>query len=240
MTDKDNVPEKLDLAEILEGDDSDDMGQVEVLDPVTGKPAGRPLDIDDEDAGDGGIQDAFSLEDAPGPAGAPPPGGSGEALERALAEKERFEELLVRTRADFENFRKRTERDREQEVSLAAGRLVRELLPALDNLERALESAPAGDPFVQGVALIQKQLHESLSRAGLQPIEAVGELFDPVFHEAVCTEDTEAFESNRVVAQIQTGYLFRGRVLRPSLVKVSVRSEAAGRPGFDPAGNDEL
>ncbi len=222
MADKDNVPDKIDLRDILEKEDSPD-NEVEVLDPETGDPA--------------------DLE-TPAEAAPPPAGGADiDFLQKGLAEmreeKERFEDLYVRTRADFENYRKRTERDREEEVTRSIGQTLREILPVIDNLERALEGAPADDPFVEGISIIHKQLCESLRKMGLEPIQAPpGEPFDPVFHEAVCTEESAEFESNRVLAQIQTGYLFRGRVLRPSMVKVSVAAAEEDSAPEAPAGNE--
>ena len=146
-------------------------------------------------------------------------------LKEALAEKDRYQDLYARARADFENLRKRVEREREEETTRAGMALVRDILPVLDNLERALADQSVTGPFREGVALIQRQLQDVLARAGLEPIEALGETFDPVFHEAVVTERTPRFEHNRVLEEIQKGYRYRGRVLRPALVKVALRPD---------------
>lgn len=157
-----------------------------------------------------------------GAGSAPTPGETSSALAEMRAERDRYHDQWVRARADFENFRKRIDRERAEERSQAGAAIARDVLPVLDNLERALANASEGDPFRDGVALIQRQLRDALTRAGLEPIETVGEMFDPVFHEAVVTERTSRFEPNRVLEEIQRGYLFRGRVLRPALVKVAV------------------
>jgi molecular chaperone GrpE len=104
--------------------------------------------------------------------------------------------------------------------------LIREILPVLDNLERALGPEGEGDPFREGVALIYRQLRDCLQRAGVEPIEAIGNPFDPVYHEAVVTERTDRFDQNMVMEEIQRGYMLKGRVLRPALVKVAVKPEA--------------
>jgi len=207
MTDKDKVPEKIDLNEIL-GDQDD-------------APRGDEIEIIDDG------EQARAFEDLTQPL----PAGEAFSREDSLREEtDRYKDLWVRARADFENFRKRTEREREEESVKSGALLIRDLLPVLDNLERALAKAAPGDAFAEGVVLIHKQLQDALFRAGLRPIKAAGEPFDPSFHEAVVTEATTAFESNLVLDEIQKGYTFRGRVVRPALVKVSVRGETHKGP----------
>jgi molecular chaperone GrpE len=209
MNDKDKRPDKIDLDEVL-----------------------------GEDSAEGETPEVELLDPA---AGSAPQAGidAAAALAEARAERDRSHDLWIRARADFENFRKRVERERAEERSQAGAGIVRDILPVLDNLDRALANAPAGDPFREGVALIHRQLRDALTRAGLEPIEAVGETFDPVFHEAVVTERTARFEANRVLEEVQRGYLFRGRVLRPALVKVAVSpAEQAGQNGQD-GGHEE-
>lgn len=224
MADTDRKPEKIDLAQILgdEPDPSDppgrggasDQGDVVLLDPSTGEPM-----------------------DGTGQGGRLAPAATAEALRAAVAEKEKYHDLWVRARADFENLRKRVEREREEETARAGAALVRDLLPVADNLERALAGALAQDPFSEGVALIHRQLMECLMRAGLEPIDAIGALFDPLYHEAVLSERTDRFEPNRVLEEVQKGYKFRGRVLRPSLVKVS--AAPMGATGEEATDRDE-
>jgi len=147
------------------------------------------------------------------------------------AEANEFRDLYLRTRAEFENYRKRIERERREERQRAAVGIVEDLLPVLDSLERALAGAPESEPFRDGVALIYKQLQEKLAKAGLRPIEALGETFDPVYHDAVATERRDDFEPNQVIDVIQQGYMFKDRVLRPALVRVVVSGGQA--PGQD-------
>jgi molecular chaperone GrpE len=217
MTDKDKVPEKIDLNEILGEDAATGGEEIEVLDA-----------FDDE-----------MPDERPAARPDPHPPAPVAAVERASHGEgaDPYKDLWIRARADFENFRKRIEREREEEATQAGAALVRDLLPVLDNLQRALEKAPPGDSFAEGVVLIHKQLQDALFRAGLRPIKAAGEPFDPAYHEAVVTESTDAFESNHVLAEIQPGYTFRGRVVRPSLVKVSVRGKR-GRPDGDTVDGD--
>jgi molecular chaperone GrpE len=207
-------PEKIDIADFLgpSAPGATDSGEIELLDPGTGAPMRHQTTRTAETASD--------------------PGLSGEQVAAALAEKDKYHDLWIRGRADFENFRKRIEREREEERAQAGASLVREILPVLDNLERALNGAPEGEPFRDGVALIWRQLKDCLTRAGLEPIEALGATFNPVYHEAVVTERTNRFEPNMILDEIQKGYMFRGRVLRPSLVKVAVKpEETAGNEG---------
>ncbi|HKY32691.1 MAG TPA: nucleotide exchange factor GrpE [Candidatus Polarisedimenticolia bacterium] len=184
----------------------------DVLGPGAGAPESDEIEIVDDSR-------------SPGPA------AGAEGLKAVQSERDKYYDLWVRARADFENFRKRIERERDEERAQAGAALARDILPALDNLERALAGAPEGEPFRDGVALIHRQLRDALSRAGLVPIEALGDQFNPIYHEAVATERTARFEPNRILEEIQKGYLFRGRVLRPSLVKVAVKPE-------DPDGRD--
>ena len=195
MTRTDRKPDKIDLTEVLGPDQGPaaDSGDVEILDSEAG-PAGKPAR-----AGSGEPRG-----DAP-----------------ADAERERLQDLYVRTRADFDNFRKRVERERAEERARAAASLMQEILPVMDNLERALASAPEGDPLREGVVLIHRQLSEALGRAGLEPIAAQGEPFDPLYHDAVAAEPTDACEPNTVLEVIQKGYKLSGRVLRPAIVRVS-------------------
>jgi molecular chaperone GrpE len=132
------------------------------------------------------------------------------------------------------------ERDREEDRLRTAGGILREIIPALDNLDRAL-AQPAETPgFREGVALIRRQLGESLKKLGMEPIEALGEPFDPAFHEAVAAEPRAGFASNTIIEEIGKGYVYAGRVLRPSLVKVVLQRPAGSSRGSTaaPAGED--
>lgn len=141
-----------------------------------------------------------------------PRGGDGDAM------RDRY----LRTLADFDNFRKRTEREKADFVRYATSGVMREILPVLDNFERALDHAEEGDEFHKGVLLIYKQLQEVLQKHGLRAIEESGVRFDPNVHEAVVREEDETTPSQTVVAILQKGYFLHDRLLRPALVKVAV------------------
>ena len=146
-------------------------------------------------------------------------------LESVLAmERER----ALRLRADFDNYRKRTERERAEIERYALADALRELLPVVDNLERALGAQGGqGDSndLRRGVEMIVRQLQEVLKRYGLSPIPAVGERFDPAVHEAVFQEESDLVAAPTVAAELQRGYRLNDRLLRPSLVKVAVPRE---------------
>lgn len=148
-------------------------------------------------------------------------------LESQLAaERER----MLRLRADFDNYRKRTERERGEIERYALADMLRELLPVVDNLERALSVPSAqgdGEDLRKGVEMIVRQFHELLKRYGLVPIVALGERFDPSVHEAVFQEEIDGIVVPTVAVELQRGYRLNDRLLRPSLVKVAVPREAA-------------
>jgi molecular chaperone GrpE len=142
------------------------------------------------------------------------------------AEKERdqFLALVQQTRADFENYQKRVQRDLAQERRYAQKPLALDLLAALDNLERATAAAKqAGEtgPLVQGVAMVHTQLLDALKRHGITPIEALGQPFDPNLHQAVMQQPSAAHSPGTVVQVLQQGFLIHDRVLRPATVVVS-------------------
>ena len=146
-----------------------------------------------------------------------------QALEEERAEKEEYLRLLQRTRADFENYRRRIDRERRDFINRANERLFLELLPVLDNMERALqvEGEPSAAAIIEGVELIYRQFLEILKREGVTPIEAQGKPFNPEVHEAVLQVEDAAAEAGTVVEEVQRGYMLHDRVLRPSMVKVA-------------------
>ncbi|MCW5960029.1 MAG: nucleotide exchange factor GrpE [Pyrinomonadaceae bacterium] len=156
----------------------------------------------------------------------------------ANMEKERTEvfELSRRRQLDFDNFKKRTERDRDEIFSSQLGNLTSEILPVIDNLERALnsvttsnvEKSPDFKQFFDGIVLVDRQLNEIISEMGVKPIKAVGEVFDPHFHEAVATEETTDHESNIIIDEFLRGFQIGEKVLRPSMVKVAKKSPKSG------------
>ncbi|MBT9163728.1 MAG: Protein GrpE [Chloroflexi bacterium] len=147
-----------------------------------------------------------------------------DSLREALsAEKEKAEKYLAnwqRAQADFINFRKRTEQERAENFRLASALLMSSLLPALDDLERALNNVSAklaGFTWVEGIVLIQRKFQAILEGQGLERIETEGKDFDPNFHQAVLYEDGE---EGKIIEELQKGYMLHGRLLRPALVKV--------------------
>ena len=138
---------------------------------------------------------------------------------------EPMRERFLRLQADFENFKKRMDREKEDYHRHASAALVAKLLPVIDNFERALATDPRSEgesAMLQGITLIHRQLMDELKREGLVPLESVGEPFDPSRHEAIATDATSDLPPNTVVEEIQRGYFFMDRLLRPAAVKVSV------------------
>lgn len=149
-------------------------------------------------------------------------------LDAVVAEKEQQFAAWQRTQADFANYRRRTEQERIELVMTAEAGLIRELLAVLDDLERALTGLPEelrGLTWVEGVVFIERKLRSILDLHGLKPIEALGKEFDPFEHEAVM-RDGEPGEATVVTGELQKGYRFHDRVLRPSLVRVGRPSES--------------
>lgn len=142
-------------------------------------------------------------------------------LRTKAEERDRFLELLQRTRADFDNYQKRVHRDLEQERRYALHPLASDLLPALDNLGRALAAAKGDDAFTKGVAMVHTQILETLKRHGITPIDAVGQPFDPHSHQAVMQQPSSEQPPNTVLQVLEPGYRYHDRVLRPSKVIVS-------------------
>jgi molecular chaperone GrpE len=147
-----------------------------------------------------------------------------EDLERVSVELDETKDRFLRGLADFDNYRKRVAREREQLVRCATEDLIKRMLEVVDNLERALAAASETedfDGFRKGVELIYEHLKEVLTKEGLCPIACLGEAFDPNFHEAVMAIEKEGEESEKVIEEIQKGYTLDGRVIRPSKVVVS-------------------
>jgi molecular chaperone GrpE len=153
---------------------------------------------------------------------------SGEELSSREAELERerdnYKDLLLRRTAEFENFRKRTERDRLAQSEAAAADLVKELLPLIDDLERALQAeagSEGAEAYRRGVELIHRQLSDVLRKRGVKPIEALGADFDPHYHQAVSYEPAAGRREGEIIEEYRRGYLLGDRLLRPSMVKVA-------------------
>ncbi|EGY32320.1 co-chaperone GrpE [Aggregatibacter actinomycetemcomitans serotype e str. SC1083] len=148
-------------------------------------------------------------------------------LEAQLAETSKKEQdLLLRTRAEIDNIRRRTEQDIEKAHKFALEKFAKDILNTIDNLERALAtSANTEDESVKalfdGVKLTLKELLATVARFGIEPVGAVGEAFNPELHQAISMQPAEGFESNQITAVLQKGYLLNGRVIRPAMVMVA-------------------
>ena len=161
-------------------------------------------------------------------AAAPPEAGADEALlaSTVALEKERdmLKEQLLRAVADFDNYRKRVERERRELSEYAAADVLLELLPIIDNFERALQAPAGGDEaFKKGVELIHKQMLDLLRKRGVTLIEALGADFDPNVHQAVIHEPSDEHREGEVMQELQRGYKLGDRLLRPAMVKVAKR-----------------
>ncbi|MBN6060353.1 nucleotide exchange factor GrpE [Aggregatibacter actinomycetemcomitans] len=148
-------------------------------------------------------------------------------LEAQLAETSKKEQdLLLRTRAEIDNIRRRTEQDIEKAHKFALEKFAKDILNTIDNLERALATpANTEDESVKvlfdGVELTLKELLATVARFGIEPVGAVGEVFDPELHQAISMQPAEGFQSNQITAVLQKGYLLNGRVIRPAMVMVA-------------------
>ena len=136
-------------------------------------------------------------------------------------EEEALNAKYLRLMADFQNFRRRTEKEKNDIYAFANEKIVSELLNVIDNFERALAMATEGDGFAEGMKLIFKQLQGVLEKSGVAEIEALGQDFDPNFHNAIMMEDSAEYESGKVTEVLQKGYMLNNRVIRPSMVKVA-------------------
>jgi len=158
---------------------------------------------------------------------APAESASVPELEKLVAEKTDMRNALVRLQADFENYRKRIERERHQERHRGAETLVEHLLPVLDAFDRAISAHPdaAHDEYRTGFQLIRKQLFDALTKQGLQKIETDGKRFDPHMHHAIERRETSDEPDGAILEELQAGYTFHGKVLRPAMVRVAVNPE---------------
>jgi molecular chaperone GrpE len=138
-------------------------------------------------------------------------------------QRDEYYDLLLRKSAEFDNYRKRTERDRQSLTDAVAASIIEELLPLMDDLDRALkaEVGADADAYRRGVELIHKQLSEILRKRGVRAIEAVGADFDPYYHQAVSYEPAEGRRDGEVIEEFRRGYMLGDRLLRPSMVKVA-------------------
>lgn len=174
-----------------------------------------------------------AAENAPGGDGAadPPANGSVAApqtdavtaeRDKLLREKSELVNMLQRRQAEFDNFRKRAEREKSEVLEFAHSDSVRAILPVLDDFERALKTETADKAYSRGMEMIYQRLSDALKKLGLETISTKGQKFDPHMHHAVDMVETEDVEEQTILDEYQPGYNFRGRLLRPAMVKVAV------------------
>jgi molecular chaperone GrpE len=154
-----------------------------------------------------------------------------EQVQKLVAEKQELTETLVRRQADFENYRKRIEKERHQDRHRGVESFVEQLLPVLDAFERALAAheEPAYAEYRKGFELIHRQLSDALAKQGLERIESAGKNFDPHYHHAIEAVETTEHPDGTVVEVLQPGYVFHGRILRPAMVRVAAHPATAGK-----------
>ncbi len=142
-------------------------------------------------------------------------------LKEAEARVVEYKDGWARSQAEFQNYKKRIERDNELTHASMKGDIIKKVLPALDDLERALQNRPADDAWASGIELIARKMQNILEGEGLKRIDAKGKPFDPNFHEAISHEPADGVESEHVIDVVQNGYMLGDRVIRPALVRVA-------------------
>jgi molecular chaperone GrpE len=161
-------------------------------------------------------------------------------IQKLRSEKEELLQTLVRRQADFENYKKRMERDRNEEGRRGVERMITDLIPVLDGFDRALQGHddPAYEEYRKGVTLIRRQLWDALARHGVERVDAAGKIFDPHVHQAIERVESNEFPDGFIVDVFQDGYVFHGRVLRPAIVRVAVHPDGEAKtPKFESESN---
>lgn len=141
-----------------------------------------------------------------------------------VSDDEKYQALtdkFMRLQADFANYKRRTEAQKTEYIELGVKKVVNDLLPVIDNFERAMDSIGERDSTYDGIMMIKDQLTEVLKKEGIVEMKALGEEFDPLYHHAVLTEDSDKYDSGYVIEVLQKGYLINDKTLRPAMVKVS-------------------
>ena len=187
-----------------------------------GKTEVTNLDLEHELPAADGSEESSS----PGPSG-PAAGGAISEVDKLKAERDALLDRLARLQAEFDNARKRAAREQQEFREYAVADVIKTMLPALDSFERALK-ASSGDSseFRNGIELIYRQLQDALQKAGVQPIASVGQPFDPRVHEAIEMVDTADAPDHHVLEELQRGYKFKDRLLRPAMVRVARNTRA--------------
>ncbi len=145
--------------------------------------------------------------------------------DRLLEEKNELRDRLLRRQAEFDNFRRRADREKAEVIEYANSESVGAIVPILDDFERALKMGDADSEYARGMELIYQRLSDTLKKLGLEPISAKGQKFDPHIHHAVDRVETADAEEDTILDEYQRGYNFRGRLLRPAMVKVAVKKQ---------------
>ena len=232
-----------------DGEDASDAGADQETDELSDGDVELMNAMDSEDDTTAGDNDVFELDDEFDQPLPPAKGSTGDLalnrggpevaelvatraeLKRLEGEVKELRDSLARRQADFENYRKRMERERSDTFNRVVVDIAAKLLPVLDNLKRALETEASVEAsesdefrhFLSGVDLIYKQLYGVLDALGVKPVLAEGEMFDPHLHEAVLTEPTDDYEPDTVIQEIVRGFRVGDKLIRPALVKVAVK-----------------
>ena len=185
----------------------------------------RKVDIDNPEQNPAGVSSAESVpaDNTPAETLEGQLGAVTAERDQLVAERSDLSDRLLRARAEFENARRRTEREHSDYMQFAAMDLVRDILPILDDFERALSVETADRNYAKGVELIYQRLFDTAKKMGLEPIETAGKPFDPNLHQAVERVQTDDQEDQAILGEFQRGYYFKGKLLRPAMVRVAVR-----------------
>ena len=167
------------------------------------------------------VNDRLELEEHPNDPDTPSEVTPEEIFKKLQAERDLLYDRLARQQAEFENLRKRTEREKQDFREYAVADTLRSLLPILDNFNLALRVQGGTDDLRKGVELIRKQMEDTLTKLGLEPVTAMNEPFDPRLHEAIEVVESPEAKDNHVVEELQRGYKFKERLLRPAMVRVA-------------------
>lgn len=184
-----------------------------------GKSEAEALDMERElPAGEEEQDSSQPVAERSGAAGAETPATE---LQRLKAERDSLLDRLARTQAEFENARRRAAKEQQEFRDFATSDAIKSLLPVIDSFDRALQAKSSGNDFRSGIELIYKQLQDALAKLGVRPIPAKGEPFDPHYHEAVEMVETSDVPDHEVIDELQRGYKFKDRLLRPAMVRVA-------------------
>ena len=174
----------------------------------------KPLGLEEDPIG----LDNISIEDPSAQLGA-----LAEERDRLLLDRSELNDRLLRRTAEFDNFRKRVDRERLELSEYAGMETVKTLLPILDDFDRAVKQPSSDAEYTKGVELIHSRFYEILKKTGLEPIPAHGQIFDPNLHQGIELVESDEAADQTILAEYQRGYLYKGKLLRPSMVKVAVR-----------------